>query len=126
MKKYLVIGNPIGHSLSPLIHNYWMKKYGLIDSVYEKKKVEKERKKRKGLNHRPRGGGEPSAGARCSACAARWQSVAPAAECTLRARGSGSRRAARARARTPKTRFFDFLFFPARPGQPEPTKIWLS
>ena len=41
MKKYLVIGNPIEHSLSPLIHNYWIKKYGLIDSVYEKKKVGK-------------------------------------------------------------------------------------
>ena len=40
MKKYLVIGNPIGHSLSPLIHNHWMKKYGLLDSVYEKKKIE--------------------------------------------------------------------------------------
>ena len=41
MKKYLVIGNPIEHSLSPLIHNYWMRKYGLIDNIYEKKKVEK-------------------------------------------------------------------------------------
>ena len=26
MKKYLVIGNPIEHSLSPRLHNYWLKK----------------------------------------------------------------------------------------------------
>ena len=42
MRKYLVIGNPIGHSLSPLIHNHWMRKHGLVDSIYEKKKEEKE------------------------------------------------------------------------------------
>jgi shikimate dehydrogenase len=41
MKKYLVIGNPINHSLSPLIHNYWIKKHGLEDSAYEKRRVEK-------------------------------------------------------------------------------------
>ena len=40
MKKYLVIGNPIEHSFSPLIHNHWMKKYHLIDSIYEKKKID--------------------------------------------------------------------------------------
>ena len=41
MRKYLVIGNPIKHSLSPLIHNYWMRKYKLTDSIYEKRQIEK-------------------------------------------------------------------------------------
>ena len=41
MNKYLVIGNPIAHSLSPLLHNYWFKKYRFLDSIYEKQKVEK-------------------------------------------------------------------------------------
>ena len=39
MSNYFVIGNPIDHSLSPLIHNYWFKKYK-IQSEYEKKKLE--------------------------------------------------------------------------------------
>ncbi len=39
MKKYLVIGNPIEHSLSPRLHNYWFKENN-IDAVYEKKKLE--------------------------------------------------------------------------------------
>ena len=37
MKKYFVIGNPIEHSLSPKLHNYWIKKNNL-DAVYDKKK----------------------------------------------------------------------------------------
>ena len=36
MKKYLVIGNPIEHSLSPKLHNHWIKK-NKIDAVYDKK-----------------------------------------------------------------------------------------
>ena len=36
MKKFLVIGNPIDHSLSPKLHNYWIKKNN-IDAIYEKK-----------------------------------------------------------------------------------------
>ena len=38
MKKYLVIGNPIEHSLSPKLHNYWIKK-NKIDAIYDKKQV---------------------------------------------------------------------------------------
>ena len=37
MKKYFVIGNPIDHSLSPKLHNYWFKKNN-INAVYEKKR----------------------------------------------------------------------------------------
>ena len=39
MKKYFVIGNPINHSLSPKLHNYWLKKNN-IDGIYDKKKIE--------------------------------------------------------------------------------------
>ena len=35
MKKFLVIGNPINHSLSPKLHNHWLKENN-IDAVYEK------------------------------------------------------------------------------------------
>jgi shikimate dehydrogenase len=38
MKKYLVIGNPIEHSLSPKLHNYWIKNNN-IDAIYEKQKI---------------------------------------------------------------------------------------
>ncbi len=38
-KKYLVIGNPIEHSLSPKLHNFWIKKNN-IDAIYDKKKLE--------------------------------------------------------------------------------------
>ena len=35
MKKFLVIGNPIDHSLSPKLHNHWIKENN-ISAVYEK------------------------------------------------------------------------------------------
>ena len=41
MKKYLVIGNPIEHSLSPKLHNYWFKKNN-INAVYDKKQIEEQ------------------------------------------------------------------------------------
>ena len=39
MKKYFVIGNPINHSLSPKLHNYWFKENN-IDAIYDKKKID--------------------------------------------------------------------------------------
>jgi shikimate dehydrogenase len=32
-KKFGIIGNPIKHSLSPILHNYWFKKYS-VDATY--------------------------------------------------------------------------------------------
>ena len=40
MKKYLVIGNPIEHSLSPKLHNYWFEKNN-IDANYDRRKIDK-------------------------------------------------------------------------------------
>jgi shikimate dehydrogenase len=39
MKKYFVIGNPVNHSLSPKLHNHWLKQ-NKINAVYEKIKLE--------------------------------------------------------------------------------------
>ena len=39
MKKYLVIGNPIEHSLSPKLQNWWLKENN-IDATYDKIKLE--------------------------------------------------------------------------------------
>ena len=41
MKKYLVIGNPIDHSLSPKLHNYWIEQ-NKIKASYEKKLLHEE------------------------------------------------------------------------------------
>ena len=35
MKKYLVIGNPIEHSLSPKLHNYWIKKNNIRSNLWK-------------------------------------------------------------------------------------------
>tara|TARA_B100001057_G_scaffold27240_1_gene25024 strand:- start:503 stop:1294 length:792 start_codon:yes stop_codon:yes gene_type:complete len=40
MRKYIVIGNPIEHSLSPKLHNYWFEKNS-IDANYSKRKIDK-------------------------------------------------------------------------------------
>ena len=39
MKKFFVIGNPINHSLSPDLHNFWIKK-NKINAIYDKIKLE--------------------------------------------------------------------------------------
>ena len=39
MKKFLVIGNPIDHSLSPKLQNRWLKENN-IDAIYDKIKIE--------------------------------------------------------------------------------------
>ncbi len=39
MKKYFVIGNPIEHSFSPKLHNYWLKE-NKIDAMYDKRKID--------------------------------------------------------------------------------------
>ena len=39
MKKYLVIGNPIDHSLSPKLHNFWIKNNN-INAIYEKQRLD--------------------------------------------------------------------------------------
>ncbi len=59
MNKYFVIGNPIDHSLSPKLHNYWLKENN-INAIYDKKKInekdlekiilEVKKKKIKGIN----------------------------------------------------------------------------
>ena len=38
MKKYLVIGNPVEHSLSPKLHNHWFEKNN-INAIYNKKQI---------------------------------------------------------------------------------------
>jgi shikimate dehydrogenase len=41
MKKACVIGSPISHSRSPLIHGYWLKSHGIVGR-YEKREVKPE------------------------------------------------------------------------------------
>lgn len=35
-RRVCIIGWPAGHSRSPLIHNYWIEKYGIADARYER------------------------------------------------------------------------------------------
>ena len=38
--KFVIIGNPISHSLSPVMHNYWFKKYK-INAYYDLLNIKK-------------------------------------------------------------------------------------
>ena len=51
MKKYLVIGNPISHSLSPKLQNYWIKNHN-IDAIYEKEKLNEDELEKLFINMR--------------------------------------------------------------------------
>ena len=44
MKKYLVIGNPISHSWSPKLHNYWFQ-INNIEAIYEKQRINEDQLK---------------------------------------------------------------------------------
>ena len=37
--KFAIIGKPLSHSLSPILHNYWFKKYN-IEANYELMEIE--------------------------------------------------------------------------------------
>ena len=39
-KKFAIIGSPVSHSLSPIMHNYWFKKYN-IDAEYDPLDIDK-------------------------------------------------------------------------------------
>ncbi len=44
-KTYAIIGNPISHSLSPVLHNYWFKKYKIEANYYSIEAEETDLKK---------------------------------------------------------------------------------
>ena len=52
MKKYFVIGNPIDHSLSPELHNYWLNNNNIKarDKKRNEKRNNEERKRESNLS----------------------------------------------------------------------------
>ena len=52
MNKYLVIGNPIEHSLSPKLHNYWFRENN-IEANYDKKKLDEKSTGNENRTHTP-------------------------------------------------------------------------